>query len=114
MRDGLDKRCHQCGKLHDRSDAIFTFGAWFLRFIITEANAHWGEEKFSWDQKIQDVNKIIFGHPEFRWQQKQIINAVLSGKDCLVIMPTGAGSLLFVTITPIRKEFIVSTPSLLF
>jgi ATP-dependent DNA helicase RecQ len=39
----------------------------------------------------QEVLKNTFGYLEFRPGQGEIINAVLSGRDCLGIMPTGAG-----------------------
>ena len=35
--------------------------------------------------------KDIFGHSEFRPGQEQAIDALLSGKDILAVMPTGAG-----------------------
>lgn len=33
----------------------------------------------------------IFGHPEFRDNQEKIINNVISGKNTMVLMPTGGG-----------------------
>jgi ATP-dependent DNA helicase RecQ len=33
----------------------------------------------------------IFGYPEFRTGQLEIIQAILAGRDCLAVMPTGAG-----------------------
>lgn len=33
----------------------------------------------------------IFGYPEFRPGQRKIIEAVLAGRDCIGLMPTGAG-----------------------
>ncbi len=39
----------------------------------------------------QAVLKNTFGYHEFRPGQEKIIQAVLSGRDCLCIMPTGAG-----------------------
>ena len=33
----------------------------------------------------------VFGHPAFRPGQEAIVEAVLSGRDCLGVMPTGAG-----------------------
>jgi ATP-dependent DNA helicase RecQ len=38
-----------------------------------------------------DILRHTFGYREFRPGQEQVINAVLSGRDCLGIMPTGAG-----------------------
>jgi ATP-dependent DNA helicase RecQ len=37
------------------------------------------------------VLKDVFGYPSFRPGQLQIIEAVMSGRDCLAVMPTGAG-----------------------
>lgn len=39
----------------------------------------------------QEVLKNTFGYHKFRPGQEKIIHAVLSGRDCLGIMPTGAG-----------------------
>lgn len=41
--------------------------------------------------KTRQVLKEIFGYNEFRYQQKEIIQRVINGKDALVIMPTGGG-----------------------
>lgn len=37
------------------------------------------------------VLQRVFGYQSYREGQKEIIDAVMSGQDCLVIMPTGAG-----------------------
>ncbi|HYD41916.1 MAG TPA: ATP-dependent DNA helicase RecQ [Anaeromyxobacter sp.] len=37
------------------------------------------------------VLRDVFGHPSFRPGQEPIIDAVLAGRDCVGIMPTGAG-----------------------
>src|SRR6186997_3457589 len=37
------------------------------------------------------VLKQTFGYDEFRPGQRQIIDAVLEGRDCIALMPTGAG-----------------------
>ncbi len=39
----------------------------------------------------QAVLEGIFGHPAFRPGQREVIDAVLAGRDCVAIMPTGAG-----------------------
>jgi len=35
--------------------------------------------------------KEVFGYPQFRAGQLEIIHAVMAGRDCLGVMPTGAG-----------------------
>jgi ATP-dependent DNA helicase RecQ len=39
----------------------------------------------------QQVLNTVFGYPEFRPGQRRIIDAVLAGRDCIGVMPTGAG-----------------------
>ena len=39
----------------------------------------------------QQVLEAIFGYREFRPGQRKIIDAVLTGRDCIGVMPTGAG-----------------------
>ncbi len=38
-----------------------------------------------------DLLQDIYGYPAFRAQQEAIIESVVSGNDCLVLMPTGGG-----------------------
>ncbi|MEY4170069.1 MAG: hypothetical protein RLZ94_1142, partial [Actinomycetota bacterium] len=39
----------------------------------------------------QRVLEEVFGYREFRPGQRRIIDAVLSGRDCIAVMPTGGG-----------------------
>jgi ATP-dependent DNA helicase RecQ len=39
----------------------------------------------------EDVLRSVFGHASFRPGQREVISAVLDGRDCLAIMPTGGG-----------------------
>ena len=39
----------------------------------------------------QQVLEGVFGYREFRPGQRHIIDALLAGKDCIGVMPTGAG-----------------------
>jgi ATP-dependent DNA helicase RecQ len=39
----------------------------------------------------EQVLQGVFGYPSFRPGQKEVIEAVLSGRDCVGVMPTGAG-----------------------
>lgn len=40
---------------------------------------------------MESILKKYFGYEEFKPLQKEIIEQVLSGKDCMVLMPTGGG-----------------------
>ena len=39
----------------------------------------------------QQVLETVFGYPSFRPGQRAIIDAVLAGRDCIGVLPTGAG-----------------------
>src|SRR5262245_2665238 len=39
----------------------------------------------------QQVLESVFGYTDFRPGQRKIIDAVLAGRDCIGVMPTGAG-----------------------
>jgi len=43
------------------------------------------------DARALAVLREVFGYPEFRAGQLEIIRAVMAGRDCLGVMPTGAG-----------------------
>jgi ATP-dependent DNA helicase RecQ len=40
------------------------------------------------------VLQTIFGYERFKGRQEEAIDAILSGSDCLIILPTGAGKIL--------------------
>ena len=42
-------------------------------------------------QNPHDVLQHVFGYSEFRPGQQLVIDAVLAGRDCIAVMPTGAG-----------------------
>uniref|UniRef100_A0A060T609 DNA 3'-5' helicase n=1 Tax=Blastobotrys adeninivorans TaxID=409370 RepID=A0A060T609_BLAAD len=50
-----------------------------------------GTERFPWDDEVMRVLRSKFQLSSFRKHQKEAINATLSGKDVLVLMPTGGG-----------------------
>jgi len=43
------------------------------------------------DELALQTLKSVFGYPQFRAGQLEIIRAALAGRDCLGVMPTGAG-----------------------
>ena len=43
------------------------------------------------DARALTALKVVFGYPTFRAGQLELIRAVMAGRDCLGVMPTGAG-----------------------
>ncbi|KVH93498.1 DNA helicase, ATP-dependent, RecQ type [Cynara cardunculus var. scolymus] len=51
----------------------------------------WSKRDFPWTKKLEANNKKVFGNHSFRPNQREVINATMSGKDVFVLMPTGGG-----------------------
>ena len=47
--------------------------------------------KFEWSGQVTEVARKYFGVREFRPNQREAINCLLTGNDCFVVMPTGGG-----------------------
>lgn len=47
--------------------------------------------EFSWDVLVKELNFKIFGNQSFLEGQKEVINACLSGRDVMALIPTGGG-----------------------
>ena len=59
---------------------------------LREAGArHKQAETAAADERALHALQRIFGYPSFLAGQRQIIEAVMAGRDCLGVMPTGAG-----------------------
>ncbi|XP_969092.2 ATP-dependent DNA helicase Q1 [Tribolium castaneum] len=67
------------------------------RIALTEDTlSDWLEEKFPWSAQLKSLLKEKFKFDHFRAKQLAAINATLSKKDVLLVMPTGGGkSLVF-------------------
>ncbi|OTF72877.1 ATP-dependent DNA helicase Q1-like protein [Euroglyphus maynei] len=56
-----------------------------------EIREKFSKETYDWSQKAQSLLESVFGLKEFRSHQLAAINAILSGLDVMLIMPTGGG-----------------------
>ncbi|XP_053385298.1 ATP-dependent DNA helicase Q1-like [Mercenaria mercenaria] len=51
----------------------------------------WEKADFQWSERLQTKLKSVFGIDALRPMQLQTMNVTMSGKDCILIMPTGGG-----------------------
>jgi ATP-dependent DNA helicase RecQ len=56
------------------------------------------------NRAAQEVLRAVFGYPEFRGDQAEIVDHLIGGGDCLVLMPTGAGKSLCYQVPAIVRE----------
>ncbi|XP_068329052.1 ATP-dependent DNA helicase Q-like 4A isoform X1 [Pyrus communis] len=62
-----------------------------VNYIEGSKDKKWSSDNFPWTKKLEDGNKKVFGNHSFRLNQREVINATMSGYDVFVLMPTGGG-----------------------
>uniref|UniRef100_A0A7N0TXR1 DNA 3'-5' helicase n=1 Tax=Kalanchoe fedtschenkoi TaxID=63787 RepID=A0A7N0TXR1_KALFE len=62
-----------------------------INYIEGSNDDTWSRGNFPWTKKIEANNKKVFGNHSFRPNQREVINATMSGCDVFVLMPTGGG-----------------------
>ncbi|KAH8741199.1 hypothetical protein FG386_000106 [Cryptosporidium ryanae] len=70
---------------------------------LNEKNENWEKNDFPWSEELVRLNKQVFGNNDFRANQRQIMNAVISQRDVFVMMPTGGGKSLCFQLPGILK-----------
>ncbi|GIX65315.1 ATP-dependent DNA helicase, RecQ family protein [Babesia caballi] len=58
---------------------------------VMQANAQLFRQNFEFSDKVNDINRRVFGYSSFRGVQLAAINSVLLGRDCFLMMATGGG-----------------------
>ena len=58
---------------------------------LSEDQSVWEKKNYSWSSEVNRILNEVFKLDSFRPLQKSVINAVLSGEDCMIIMSTGGG-----------------------
>ena len=49
----------------------------------------WERRRFAWSERLEVARREVFCLSSYRQDQLAVINATMSGHDCLLIMPTG-------------------------
>ncbi|XP_054776776.1 ATP-dependent DNA helicase Q-like 4A isoform X1 [Prosopis cineraria] len=62
-----------------------------VNYIEGSGDKRWSDQNFPWTKKLEANNKKVFGNHSFRPNQREVINATMSGCDVFVLMPTGGG-----------------------
>ncbi|KAK9044368.1 hypothetical protein V6N11_072674 [Hibiscus sabdariffa] len=62
-----------------------------VNYIEGSNDQKWSSRDFLWTKKLEENNKKVFGNHSFRPNQREVINATMSGCDVFVLMPTGGG-----------------------
>ncbi|OAY64822.1 ATP-dependent DNA helicase Q-like 3 [Ananas comosus] len=65
-----------------------------------------GHEKLE-EEDLLKLLRQYFGHSEYRGKQLEAINAVLSGRDCFCLMPTGGGKSMCYQIPALAKSGVI-------
>lgn len=94
---GLERELEErLAAYHDARDRLEGARA-ELKALIAERTAarpiiEWASREFAWTAEIEHVLANTFGiSGGFRQLQREAINATLSGRDAMVLMPTGGG-----------------------
>ncbi|XWS62821.1 hypothetical protein CRYUN_Cryun06bG0043500 [Craigia yunnanensis] len=62
-----------------------------VNYIGGSNDQKWSSRDFPWAKRLEANNKKVFGNHSFRPNQREVINATMSGYDVFVLMATGGG-----------------------
>ncbi|XP_042440831.1 ATP-dependent DNA helicase Q-like 4A isoform X1 [Zingiber officinale] len=70
---------------------VFTPKLLDINYIEGSGDKKWKSLDFPWTKKLEANNRKVFGNHSFHPNQREVINATMSGCDVFVLMPTGGG-----------------------
>ncbi|KAG6487583.1 hypothetical protein ZIOFF_056171 [Zingiber officinale] len=70
---------------------VFTPKLLDINYIEGSGDKKWKSLDFPWTKKLEANNRKMFGNHSFHPNQREVINATISGCDVFVLMPTGGG-----------------------
>ncbi|XP_068658889.1 ATP-dependent DNA helicase Q-like 4A isoform X2 [Aristolochia californica] len=76
---------------HPVERELFTPSFDEITYIEGSNDKKWNNRDFPWTRELEANNKKVFGNHSFRPNQREVINATMSGNDVFVLMPTGGG-----------------------
>lgn len=68
------------------------------------AQRDWDNNDFPWSKELENIQKTVFKIPSLRAHQLPTMNAVLSGIDSILVMPTGGGKSLCFQLPALLSE----------
>ncbi|XP_047342370.1 ATP-dependent DNA helicase Q-like 2 [Impatiens glandulifera] len=109
VQDQIKVLLNKQDKLYDRQTELKTLleGCEDARSVRDEDTSTPVEDwshSFAWDSNADDVRFNVFGITKYRSNQREIINAIMSGRDVLVIMAAGGGKSLCYQLPAILKD----------
>ncbi|KAJ0981108.1 hypothetical protein J5N97_009363 [Dioscorea zingiberensis] len=106
ISDGLGSQIHlKSKKLHVGDLANISLQ--MKKSILPVEISNRTEKQLFRKEYLEKLLKQHFGHSEFRGKQLEAIEAVLHGKDCFCLMPTGGGKSMCYQIPALAKPGIV-------
>ena len=65
---------------------------------------NWSRNDFTWSNEVRMKLNKVFKYHSFRTNQLEIVNAIMAGHDCFVLMPTGGGKSLCFQLPSICRD----------
>ncbi|XP_041472757.1 ATP-dependent DNA helicase Q1-like [Lytechinus variegatus] len=71
---------------------------------LQAGSTDWEKSDYPWSAKLHSLRETVFGIKKFRPLQEKTMNASLSGRDVILLMPTGGGKSLCYQLTALVSK----------